>query len=159
MINATIPTKRLKVAKKLSKAEKHFCDLYLKTRDILLTKLKLGYEVDLNKKRIRDYIAAQPIQGDIVISKDALLRRLYAIATFDHSSMTDEDGDIKPLRSLTDEQRMAIRNYREHADGTASYTTFNQQAALMELLKRLDALEPTESKDNGPRQVIIKVKK
>jgi hypothetical protein len=147
------------VAKKLSKTEKRFCDLYLKTRDVLLTKLKLGYEVDLNKKRIREYIAAQPIEGDIIINKDALLRRLYAIATFDHASMIDEDGDTKPLRSLTDEQRMAIRNYREHSDGEVSYTTFNQQQALMELLKRLDALEDTGEDTSAPRQVIIKLKK
>ena len=44
------------MSKKLDKREKKFCKLYLKNRNIMQTKLELGYEIDITKKKYRDYI-------------------------------------------------------------------------------------------------------
>jgi len=120
--------------KKLKKKEKLFCDTYCETRDFIQTKMKLGYEIDISKAKFRAYIQSVPVLKNFEIPDDPILRTLYAIATFDDLSMRDDKGDVKPLKSLTDEQRMAIRSYRETDDG-ATYTTYNKQAALDMLMK------------------------
>ena len=134
------------MAKKLTQKELEFCELYLKTRDYMFTKLKLGYSINISKKRIREYIEKHPIQNDLGIELDPIIRRLHAIATFDHALMYDKDGDIKPYRILTDEQKMAIAKYKENTDGTVSYTVHNQQDALNKLLaiKKDFLTEPKE---------------
>lgn len=138
------------MSKKLTKKEKKFCKLYVKTRNQLDTKLQLGYDIDVNKKRIREYIQAQPIPSDFEIPKDPILRTLYAIATFDPLSMYDAKGDVKPLKCLTDEQRMALRSYTETNDG-AYFTYFNKQVALESLMKHKGLYE----KDNDQKKPIV----
>lgn len=135
---------------KLTKQEKKFCDIYCETRDALQTKLKLGYELDITKKKFREYIQSKPITLNFEVPKDPLLRNLYAIATFDPLSMYDKDGDVKPLKNLTDEQRMALKSYRETRDG-AVFTTHNKQAALESLMKHKGLYE----KDNSQKKPII----
>jgi len=138
------------MAKKLSKKEKKFCKLYIKTRNHLDTKLQLGYDINLNKKHIREYIQACPIPTDFEIPKDPILRTLYAIATFDPLSMYDDKGDVKPLKSLTDEQRMALRSYTETNSG-AHFTIHNKQQALESLMKHKGLYE----KDNDQKKPVI----
>lgn len=123
------------MAKKLSKQEKIFCDLYIKLRDVVQCKLELGYSLDINKKKFRSYIQSQPIKLAFEVPDDPILRRLYAIATFDELSMYDEDGDVKPLKSLTDEQRMAINRYKEHSNGTVTFSSYNRHQALETLMR------------------------
>ena len=138
------------MSKKLNKREKKFCKLYLKTRNIMQTKLQLGYEIDISKKKYREYIQTTPITLDFEIPVDPLLRTLYAIATFDPLSMYDKDGDVKPLKCLTDEQRMALKTYTEHKNGTI-FTVHNKQQALEALMKHKGLYE----KDNDQKKPVI----
>jgi len=138
------------MSKKLTKKEKKFCKLYIKTRNQLDTKLQLGYDVDINKKRIREYIQACPVPAEFEIPKDPILRTLYAIATFDPLTMYDAKGDVKPLKSLTDEQRMAIKSYTETKYG-AHFTMHNKQQALESLMKHKGLYE----KDNDQKKPVI----
>ena len=116
------------------------------------TKLELGYEIDITKKKYRDYIQTKPITLDFEIPKDPLLRTLYAIATFDPLSMYDKDGDVKPLKCLTDEQRMALKTYHEYKTGTM-FTVHNKQQALESLMKHKGLYE----KDNDQKKPITQV--
>ena len=63
----------------MNKREKKFCDLYIKTRDFIQTKLKLGYEININKRKFREHIQSKPIKK-FKMSDDPIIRRLYAIA-------------------------------------------------------------------------------
>jgi len=135
------------MSKSLTKKEKKFCKLYVKNRNLTETKLQLGYTIDINKKKFREFIQSFPVPVDFDIPKDPILRTLYAIATFDPLSMYDDKGDVKPLKSLTDEQRMALKSYREVRDG-AVFTTHNKQQAIEAIMKHLGLFE----KDNAQKK-------
>ena len=146
------------MAKKITKLEKKFCKVYVKTRDYTQTKLKLGYDVNINKKVCLDYIKSRPIKLQFEVKDDPILRRLYAIATFDHTQMYDKDGDVKPRKSLTEEQKMAIRSYTEYDNGTVTFTTFDTQRALEALAKHKALLDPIkEAEDEKPIQLNLSI--
>lgn len=143
-----------KLAKKLSKKEIKFCELYAENRDYTYTKLMLGYDININRKKYLKFINAIPAKKDsFEVSDNFLLRKIYAIATFDHSQMYDKDGDIKPLKLLTTEQKMALKSYKELTDGNVNYAVHDSQRALEIVMKHRGMLEPVkkedDDKDNG----------
>jgi hypothetical protein len=144
--------------KQLTKKEKKFCKLYLKTRDMMYTKLMLGYTVDISKKHIRQYIQSKPIKKDFEVDLDPILRRLYAHATFDHASMYDKDGDVKPYKCLTDEQKMAIKTYKISDSGHVSYTVYSQTHALERLYTHKMAQDKNKDLDKEETlEVVVKI--
>ena len=145
------------MSKKLTKEEKKFCKMYLKTRDPLYTKLTLGYTIDISQKHIITYIQSKPIKGDFEIDLDPIIRRLYAIATFDHSLMYDKDGDVKPWKCLTDEQKMAIKTYNELGDGTIKYYVHNQYDAMAKIVTLKQQQDKDIPKDIEDSEIEIKI--
>jgi len=144
--------------KKLTAKEKKFCKLYFKTRDMMYTKLTLGYNIDISKKHIRKYIQSRPIKKDFQIDLDPILRRFYAIATFDHALMYDKAGDIKPYKCLSDEQKMALRTYKELSSGDITYTTYSQAGALTALYNHKMSQDKAESLLDPDEEIEIVIK-
>lgn len=151
------------MAKKLSDKQKRFCEEYLIDLNATQAAIRSGYSKktaqrigseNLSKPLISERIAAlQKKRSDrIEINADMVLEEIHKMAFVKESEFYHDDGSVKLLSELTDDQKAALKSYtvKQIPIGDGEYETIpvfmvhDKQKSLEMFMKHLGLYE----KDN-----------
>ena len=157
--------------KKLTPKQKMFCEEYLIDLNATQAAIRAGYSKktaivqgcqNLTKLNISKYIAELQAKRreDTGINSARVLAELEAMAFVKESDFYNDDGTVKQLSELTEEQKVALKSYTTkqiHIGGgeyeeIPVFSVHDKQKTLEMLMKHLGLYE----KDNT-RTVIIDV--
>lgn len=158
---------------KLTDKEARFCDEYLIDLNATQAAIRAGYSEKsagvigfetLKKPKVQERI--QALQKNIAerngVTQDRIIKELARIAFVDIASMFQDDGTLKPMSELTEEQTRAIGSIKEfsytYGDGsekaTKEFKLNDKLSAIEKLMKHLGMFD----EDNRQKQPKTKIR-
>jgi hypothetical protein len=144
-----------KYAQFLTYKQQTFCDEYLVDMNATRAALRAGYSAGtalngalMRMPKIKLYLeqhiakAAQRTQ----ITQDMVLNELAKIAFGNMGNYFGTDGKLKPMDSLTDDEKAALWSVTMDKEGTIRLKMNNKMQALDKIAKHLDFYKPEEKR-------------